>query len=146
MLHKVRSVLSTLRKNFQEALSPFQDLCTDESLLLFKGRLTFKQYIPSKRIGFGLKSFVLCDVKTGLVLDIVMYTGSSTEINDSEMGYGASVVLTLLDKYLDKGHVLWVDNWYTSPALFTHLLENETHACGTVRKNRKGVPHEDKKL
>lgn len=71
-----------------------------------------------------------------------MYTGSSTEINDSEMGYGASVALTLLDK----GHVFWVDNWYTSPALFTHLLENKTHACGTVRKNRKGVLNEDKKL
>ncbi|KAM7294400.1 uncharacterized protein ISCGN_023906 [Ixodes scapularis] len=74
------------------------DLCIDESLLLFKGRLAFKQYIPSKRSRFGLKSFVLCNVKTGLVLDIVTYTGSSTEINDSEMGYEASVVLTLLDK------------------------------------------------
>lgn len=61
-LHKVRSVLSTLRKSFQEALSPFQDVCIDESLLLFKGRLSFTQYIPSKRSRFGLKSLVLCDV------------------------------------------------------------------------------------
>lgn len=75
-----------------------------------------------------------------------MHTGASTEINNSDMGYGASVDLTLLDKYLDKGHILWVDNWYTSPALFTHLLENKTHAGGTVRRNREGVLSEDKKL
>ncbi|XP_065302057.1 piggyBac transposable element-derived protein 4-like [Dermacentor albipictus] len=145
-LHKVRSVFLTLRKNFQGALSPYQDVCIDESLLLFKGRLAFKQYIPSKRSRFGLKSFVLCDVKTGIVLDMVLYTGSSTEINDSEMGYGASVVITLLDKYLGKGHVLWVDNWYTSPALFTYLFEKKTNACGTVRKNRKGIPRDEKRL
>ncbi|KAK8769938.1 hypothetical protein V5799_013595 [Amblyomma americanum] len=77
---------------------------------------------------------------------MVLYTGSSTEIKDSEMGYGASVVITLLDKYLGKGHILWVDNWYTSPALFTYLFEKKTNACGTVRKNRKGIPRDEKRL
>ncbi|CAF4791666.1 unnamed protein product, partial [Rotaria sp. Silwood2] len=43
-------------------------------------------------------------------------------------------------RYLNKGHHLYVDNWYISPALFELLHRNKTGACGTVRKNRQGVP------
>lgn len=35
---------------------------------------------------------------------------------------------------------MFVDNWYTSPALFSYLHENKTNACGTVKKNRKNMP------
>ena len=34
-----------------------QSLCLDKSLLLYKGQLSFKQYIPSKRSRFTLKFF-----------------------------------------------------------------------------------------
>ena len=37
----------------------------------------------------------------------------------------------------NKGHILFTDNYYTSPSLATHLLQNSTHLCGTVRSNRK---------
>ena len=42
--------------------------------------------------------------------------------------------------HLGKGRILYVDNWYSSPTLFHHLLSNSTWACGTVRSNRKGKP------
>ncbi|XP_015185818.1 PREDICTED: piggyBac transposable element-derived protein 4-like [Polistes dominula] len=48
-LHKISSVYNKLQKSFKDSFSPFQNLCIDESLLLFKGRLSFKQYISSKR-------------------------------------------------------------------------------------------------
>ena len=35
-----------------------------------------------------------------------------------------------------KGHILFIDNFYTSPSLATFLLENGTHLCGIVRTNR----------
>jgi len=48
--------------------------------------------------------------------------------------------MSLLQHYLNKGHVLYCDNWYSSPTLFNLLHQNKTGACGTVRKNRKGLP------
>ena len=33
-----------------------------------------------------------------------------------------------------------MDNYYSSPELFQELYDVETYACGTVLKNRKGLP------
>ena len=92
----------------------------DESLVLFKGRLVFKQYIKTKRNHFGIKLFVLCDTKTGFILDFITYTGQSTELADTfNLGISLAAVTTLLSlDYLNKGHTVFVDNWYTSPKLF----------------------------
>ena len=76
-LWKIRNVYENLNEKFSTFFSPFQKLCIDESLVLYKGRLRFKQYIPSKRHRFGLKLFVLCDCETGIILNVLIYTGSS---------------------------------------------------------------------
>lgn len=147
-LYKIREICDMLRGSFQNALYPFQHLCVDESLLLYKGRLSFKQYIPSKRNRFGIKSFVLCDKKSGFIQDFIIYDGSLSNIPNANANIGKSgnIVVQLLRPYLDKGHTLYVDNWYTSPTLFTFLHKNGTNACGTVRKRRIGMPRMDNKL
>ena len=49
--------------------------------------------------------------------------------------------LGLLEKFqlLDKGHHIYMDNYYTSPELFEELYFRQTYACGTARP-RKGMP------
>ncbi|XP_069168901.1 piggyBac transposable element-derived protein 4-like [Procambarus clarkii] len=47
-LWKVRHVLNELIGKYRDFYIPAQKLVIDESLVLFKGRLAFKQYIPSK--------------------------------------------------------------------------------------------------
>ena len=140
-LAKIKPIIDGLKKNFSSCVNPTQNLCIDESLMLWKGRLAFKQYIPSKRHRFGIKSFELVDCETKFVLDFIVYTGSNTECQiTSELGLSGSIVLEMMRPYLNKGHHLYVDNWYTSPTLFELLHRNKTGACGTVRKNRKGLP------
>ncbi|KAJ8375926.1 hypothetical protein SKAU_G00065060 [Synaphobranchus kaupii] len=143
-LNKIRNVFNALTSAFKRSFIPYKDLCVDESLMLWKGRLGFSQYIPSKRHRFGIKFFVLCDVVTGYVQDMVIYTGATTAIEG--LGVSWSVVMTLLAPHLGKGHVLYVDNWYSSPMLFQHLLHQGTGACGTVRLNRRGMPTFPKKM
>lgn len=147
-LCKIRKIIDKLRAAFSNFFYPYSNLCIDESLLLYKGRLSFKQFIPSKRNRFGIKSFVLCDCKTGYIQDFIVYTGADTTIGPENKDYGksGSIVLSLLEPYLGKGHTLYVDNWYTSPALFDVLHKNYTNACGTVKKRRKGMPKMDEKL
>ena len=140
-LKKIKPIINDLKQKFSNCVNPAQNLCIDESLMLWKGRLGFKQYIPSKRNRFGIKSFCLVDCKTKFVLDFIVYTGSNTEYQmTTELGFSGSVVMELMRRYLNKGHHLYVDNWFASPALFEILHQNRTGACGTVRKNRQGLP------
>ncbi|XP_069193000.1 piggyBac transposable element-derived protein 4-like [Procambarus clarkii] len=73
-LWKVCKEFSDLRGNFRDYFVPGQNVVIDELLVLFKGRLAFKQYISSKRHRFGLKFFMLCDCETGIVLDMILYS------------------------------------------------------------------------
>jgi hypothetical protein len=146
-LYKIRQVLQELKISFKQYLYPYQNLCIDESLLLFKGRLLFRQFIRTKASRFGIKIFVMADCKTGFVLDIIIYTGKQTEIQKKNyIGISGNVVVTLLEPYLERGHTLFIDNWYSSPTLFKYLYDHRTNACGTVRRNRIGMPKFVKKL
>jgi hypothetical protein len=46
---------------------PESDVSVDESLMMWKGHTSWKVYIPSKRARFGIKSFELCEAKSGYV-------------------------------------------------------------------------------
>ena len=54
-LFKVRSLIEHLFKGFKEVYIPSCEISTDEELMLWKGRLVFKQYIPNKGCQFGIK-------------------------------------------------------------------------------------------
>ena len=52
-LFKVRPLVDHLCEKFGEVYTPSSNISIDESLLLWKGRLGFKQYIPLKRARFA---------------------------------------------------------------------------------------------
>ena len=77
-----------------------------------------------------------------------MYTGSGFDPNpeasevERAKGHSYGVVMGLLRKMeaLNKGHTVYVDNYYTSPTLFDDLCAVDTPAVGTLRLNRSEVP------
>ena len=56
----------------------------------------------------------------------------------------AGVVLQLVEPLCGLGHHLYMDNFYSSPALFSELHLRGFEVCGTLRVNRRGVPPEAK--
>jgi hypothetical protein len=52
------------------------------------------------------------------------------------------VVLQMSANLLDEGRIIFMDNWYSSPVLYKTLLDHNTYAVGTVRKNRKFMSKE----
>jgi hypothetical protein len=121
-LYKIKPVIDHLKKQFSEVFTPFENLGIDESLIPFKGRLSFLQYIPSKRHRFGINTFVICDDETWYVFYFIVYTGATTEIEPGrEFWVSGAVVMTLMEKYWQKGHTLCMDNLYSSPQLYDHL-------------------------
>lgn len=116
-LAKIWPVLKHLSSSFQEAITPERDVSIDESLMLFKGRLAWKQYIPLKRSRFGIKSYMLCESKTGYVWSLIIYTGKGT-LFDNEYKHlcmSSQVVMTLMKPLLDKGYCVTTYNFYSSP-------------------------------
>ena len=65
---------------------------------------------------------------------------------NSDMPTTERIPSVLMRNFLGKGHILFTDNFYTSPSLATFLLHNNTHLVGTIRSNRynysKDIVHE----
>jgi hypothetical protein len=66
-LYKPKQILDHLNTRFRSVYTPERDVSVDESLMMWKGRLSWKVYIPSKRARFGIKSSELCEAKSGYV-------------------------------------------------------------------------------
>ena len=137
---KIRPLLNLLVANFKANYQPDCYLTADEDICKFKGRNKLKQYLRAKIVKWGYKIWKLCDSTTAYVLDLDVYLGKNSK-NSSP--YDA--VMGLMEGYLDKHHVVVMDNFFTSVPLFTDLLARSTYACGTVRLNRKYLPEEFKK-
>ena len=138
-LHKIRPLIDLLRERCQKVYQPGCDLSVDESLVLFKGRLHFKQFIRTKRARFGVKLYELT-TSDGITLDFLVYCGKGMFADDDphyDMPSTERIPVILLQNFLGKGHVLYTDNFYTSPSLALFLLQNKTHLCGTIRTNRR---------
>ena len=80
---------------------------------------------------------MLCE-HTGHVWNDLVYCGKMVPL--SGFGHAETVALKLKEKLLDRGHALYVDNFYTSVPLAEALLNRKTLICGTLRKNRKQLP------
>jgi hypothetical protein len=132
---KVWNVFTEIVSNFKRVYVPKREICIDESLMAYEGRLSWKQFIPTKRTRFGL--ITLCEAKTGYVWNTLIYTGKDTRWDEKYRDYGVatSAVLTLLEPLLTKGYCLITDNFYTSLELYNILLEKSTDAYGVVRVN-----------
>ena len=61
-LYQIRPVVEYLVSKFKTVYTPEQHVAIDEELLLWKGRVGFKQYMPSKRARFCIKMFSLSEV------------------------------------------------------------------------------------
>ena len=141
-LYKVRPLLNLIVENFKFMYTPTQSLSIDESMVGFKGRLAFLQYMP-KEPHKGMKAWVLADAANGYVWNWKLYTGKEDDSLTSSLGLAHRVVLDLLDDdwLKSKGYHVYMDNFYTSPALFRDLREG-FEACGTIRSNRAGIPED----
>ncbi|KAM9307712.1 piggyBac transposable element-derived protein 4-like [Gastrophryne carolinensis] len=76
-LKKIWEVYQMIIKNFQQSYVPDRDISIDESLMAYKGHLSWIQYIASKRARFGIKSYMLCEY----IWNSVIYTGKGTQFN-----------------------------------------------------------------
>ena len=78
------------------------------SLINFKGRVSFRQYLKGKPYPWGIKVFVLSDSKTGYLQRVCVYYGKETQIIDNGNPHTVRIIQTLVE-LLHKGYDLYVD-------------------------------------
>lgn len=139
-LYKIRTLLNLFVARFKSNYIPERNIGIDESLVLLKGRLRWKRFIPLKRARFGIEAFILMETKTGYVLNIGIFTGKETIYTYAEnLTKPSQIVLFLAEELLNKGYSIGMDNYYASSELFDILIANKTDAVGTVRYNRQNL-------
>lgn len=136
-LAHVRHILDIVRRNCYLGYTPHKECAVDEAMIAFRGRLSFKQYMPAKPTRYGIKVWCRADSANGFMNDFQIYTGKEQQ---AEVGLTTRVVLDLTTDIAGKHHVVNMDNYFTSPDLFERLHEMDILARGTARVNRRGYP------
>lgn len=135
-LHKIQSLVDMMNANFHRCMIPEESICIDETMIPFRGQLSFRQYVKGKRHKFGIKLFKIC-LTGGYTYTAKIYCGKE-KVDGQPVAQ--KVVMEMLNPLLDSGRTLFIDNWYTSVDLAESLQNRSTHVVGTLRKNRKKLP------
>ncbi|KAI8425870.1 hypothetical protein MSG28_004890 [Choristoneura fumiferana] len=143
-LFKIHPVLDHLNGHFQSMYNLQQNIALDESLLLLKGWLDSNQCFPNKAAATGIKTYEVCEPQTSYLRRFAVHVHKRTKNaipnSDSLEAYFPSVVLKLLRGLENRGHTVWMDNFYNSPALARKLKSLRFDCVGTLRTNRQFVP------
>lgn len=117
---------------FDTVYQPHQNLCIDEGMVLWRGNLDFRTVqISQTGMGFKLTYFVMRNMG-------IVWKWSCTQGN-FQYPQCQRWDLRLLRNHYACGHILYCDNYYSSPQLFMDLWCLGVGATGTVRPNRRGI-------
>ncbi|CAK1592605.1 unnamed protein product [Parnassius mnemosyne] len=136
-LAKIRPIVDHFNNRMNDIYYPGKQLSLDESMVLRREHLQFRQYIKNKCHKYGVKLYVLAEPE-GTVIKFQIYGGAGDDT--SGIGHTQKIVLKLLEEKLDSGHSVYMDNYYNSYDLAVKLLNRQTYCTGTLNKNRKGNP------
>ena len=139
-LYKVWPLLDIVADRSEHAYKVHEQLSVDEAMIPFKGRLYFIQYMKAKPTKWGIKVFALADATNSYVKRFQLYTGKNSALSKNELGLSTNVVLELLSGLEHTHPKLFMENYYTSLALFVKLYLKGINASGTIRTSRKWYP------
>ena len=132
--YKSRPIFDIIVANFQRHYVPACELSFDEGMIPTKNSLSIKQCIKDKPIKWGLNTFLLCESKTGYIVNVEVYTGKvdSSDL-PAELGVTGSLVAQLCKSFEQGNHCIFTDHFYTSVTVTKYLLTKQgTQLCGTA--------------
>ena len=110
----------------------------DESVLPFRGRCSFKVYMPQKPDKYGIKIWSMADAKNSYLSNAQIYQGKSK--HGPEVGQFERVVRDLSSNIQGSGRNITMDNLFSSVKLAKELLSQGPSMIGTIRKNKVEIP------
>lgn len=117
---KIQPIVDLLQRKCQELFYPGEEMVVDETLVPWRGRLIFRQYIPNKAHRYCIKLFKMCS-SGEYTWTFKIYSGKSA-IGQREVGLAENLRIELCAQLLDEGRTLCVGNFYNSYELVKTLL------------------------
>lgn len=139
-LAAIRKVFSIFVENCKKHYSPGENVTIDEMLVGFRGRCSFKQYIPSKPNKYGIKIFSLVDAIVWYTYNLEIYPGKQPEGPFQISNKPVDVVKRLAEPIYTTGRNITADNWFTDIDLVKFLQTKQLSYVGTIRKNKRQLP------
>lgn len=140
-LYRVRPLINYFNDKMNSIYYPKKELTLDDSMVLWRGRLIYRQHIQNECPKYGLKLYTLTE-PSGLMIKFAIYTEVFDDIEGKS--HASDVVMNLMAEKLNNGHALYMDNFYNSFDLATKLIQQNTYCTGTLRLDRKNTPKEIK--
>ena len=147
-----REFFEGVNRRFLKLRKPSPHVAIDETLCSYRGRISFKQYTPSKPANYGLLFRSLCDSTAQYTYVSLPYAGKPTGTPDK-------YYVTGTDKYTEylvnnaielggmdcvKGRNISLDRYFTSMSIAEWCLKKNITITGTLKSDRKGIPKEMK--
>ncbi|CAD1475423.1 unnamed protein product, partial [Heterotrigona itama] len=118
---KVAYFLSYLDEKFRHHFVPAQNISVDESIVGFKGRISFKMYNAKKPNKWGLRLYALVDSSSGYLYTFLPYFGKQTTdaLIHPDLPVTSRIVLHLYNNLQQSipeatGYHIFTDRLYTS--------------------------------
>lgn len=136
--------LAPIREAFDRFVNQCKSVYTiDEKLEGFRGRCSFRQYIPSKPNKYGIKIFAMTDAKTFYTCNMEVYLGKQPDGPFSQSNSPKDVVQWMCQPINGTSKNVTLDNWFTSMDLLNNLYNDfKLTLLGTIRKNKRELPKE----
>ena len=93
--YKMCIVINHLNKAFQDAMPEVERQPIDEHITIFKGPMSFKQYMKNKPIKWGFNWWCRCCTKTKYLYEFGIYFGQKEKI---ELGLGEMVFFLFVEE------------------------------------------------
>jgi hypothetical protein len=151
-IRQVRWLVDKIRNACKAVWSLGKYLAIDEMMIRYKRSYSpIRQYMPNRPQKWGLKVWCLADAVSKYVYNFAIYCGKSMEnvvqpATRGEPRLAHNVVLNMVEGLDGKGHVVVMDNYFSSVGLFTEMATRGIYATGTMRSNRVGLPEEFKDM
>ena len=135
----IRETLEDFVSNCQYNYVPEWSLTIDEQLFPMINRCPFIVFVPNKPDKFGMKFWVLAEVKLKYVCNLLSYLGALEKTQQNGKTLAEDVVIRLTDcLQRNRGYNITTDNFFTSVQVAGLLQSKEITAVKTVRGNSKG--------
>ena len=156
-LHQTRWLLNATWDSYKDIWNLGKHVTIDEMMICFKSTYcSIRQYMLNKPEKWGVKVWCLACYTSKYVWNFEVYcrnqnpsSGAIENVDESvpRVRYGEpslayNVVLKMVEVLSNVGHVVVMDNFFSSIELFKELLSKGIYATGIVRPNQVGLPSE----
>nr|CAI5855201.1 unnamed protein product [Callosobruchus analis] len=140
-LAPVREVFELLTENCKQSYAVGEYVTLDEMLFAFRGRCSFRVYIPNKPKKYGIKVFATVDSRTFYTSHLEIYAGVQPDGPYRLDNSTEAVTLRMCQHLSGTGRNITMDRWFTGCSVVNKLLtQHRLTVVGTIKTNKREIP------